>query len=138
MFPVTPVVLPPCFLSFARAHGCDRHPAFPAPSVQERAKRRAKLGQNVSRECGCATHGPRHTLNVVLAKARTHYPKCRSLCDADTTSPAHNVRCGVWVRLSPGRRWWTAVVIRTQRHSPLPATPKRVLRATHCQSDLLW
>jgi hypothetical protein len=29
--PVTPVVLPPCFLLHG-THGCDRHPAFPAPS----------------------------------------------------------------------------------------------------------
>jgi hypothetical protein len=28
--PVEPVVLPRAF--FARTHGCDRHPAFPAPS----------------------------------------------------------------------------------------------------------
>ncbi|QOZ26019.1 hypothetical protein XH93_22265 [Bradyrhizobium sp. CCBAU 51753] len=29
-----------------RAHGCDRHPAFPAPSVLRAAKRNAKLGQS--------------------------------------------------------------------------------------------
>src|ERR1700737_4426108 len=31
MFPVEPVVLPPCFLLHG-THGCNRHPAFPAPS----------------------------------------------------------------------------------------------------------
>ena len=35
MFPVEPVALPPCFLLHG-AHGCNRHPAFPAPSPQER------------------------------------------------------------------------------------------------------
>jgi hypothetical protein len=28
----SPVVLPPCFLLHG-AHGCNRHPAFPAPSA---------------------------------------------------------------------------------------------------------
>ena len=34
MFPVEPVALPPCFLLHG-AHGCNRHPAFPAPSFEE-------------------------------------------------------------------------------------------------------
>jgi hypothetical protein len=37
MNPVEPVVLPRAF--FARTHGCDRHPAFPAPSVIEEGQR---------------------------------------------------------------------------------------------------
>ena len=37
MFSVEPVVLPPCFLLHG-IHGCNRHPAFPAPSVFERDK----------------------------------------------------------------------------------------------------
>ena len=35
--PVDPVVLPRAF--FARTHGCDRHPAFPAPSAFEEGRR---------------------------------------------------------------------------------------------------
>src|SRR5215831_7937018 len=31
--PVEPVVLPPCFLLHG-THGCNQHPAFPAPSLQ--------------------------------------------------------------------------------------------------------
>jgi hypothetical protein len=31
VIPVEPVVLPPCFLLHG-THGCNRHPAFPAPS----------------------------------------------------------------------------------------------------------
>ncbi|MGF6432681.1 hypothetical protein ABIE91_007901 [Bradyrhizobium elkanii] len=34
---------------------------------------------------------------VVPAKAGTHNHKCRLLHDADTTSPVHNIRRGVWV-----------------------------------------
>src|SRR5262245_55499088 len=32
--PVEPVVLPPCFLLHG-THGCNQHPAFPAPSIFE-------------------------------------------------------------------------------------------------------
>jgi len=51
------------------AHGCDRHPAFPAPSAQERAERTARLGQNMSRECERMTHQACNTLTVVPACA---------------------------------------------------------------------
>src|ERR1700736_2060650 len=37
MFPVEPVVLPPCFFLHG-THGCNRHPAFPAPSASQGAK----------------------------------------------------------------------------------------------------
>src|SRR5215510_283044 len=41
---VEPVVLPPCFLLHG-THGCNRHPAFPAPSVfEERVESDANLG----------------------------------------------------------------------------------------------
>ena len=37
---------PRAFHLCSGAHGCDRHPAFPASSVQERAKQDARLGQS--------------------------------------------------------------------------------------------
>ena len=48
------VVLPPAFL-LRGTHGCDRHPVFPAPSVNGEAKRRAELEQIMSRERACMT-----------------------------------------------------------------------------------
>ncbi|MHC2433014.1 hypothetical protein ACVMB0_000389 [Bradyrhizobium sp. USDA 4451] len=60
MFPVTPVVLPPAFL-LRGTHGCDRHPAFPAPSASRAAKRNAKLRtDDVARVRMCAQTYPRH------------------------------------------------------------------------------
>ncbi|SEB82947.1 hypothetical protein SAMN05444164_0336 [Bradyrhizobium erythrophlei] len=50
-------------------------PAFPAPSVREMAKRKTRA--IVSRECGIVSHKQRNPLDVVLAKARTHYPQMR-------------------------------------------------------------
>ena len=69
------------------AHGGDRHPAFPAPSVLRAAKRRAKLGQFMSRECGCMTHIPRHTRIVVPARAGTHNHLSKLLCTLATAVP---------------------------------------------------
>ncbi len=70
--------------------------------LQERAERRAKLGQIMSRECGSLSHKRRHELSVVPAQAGTHNHKCRSLCTARTTRPVHNTRCGVWVPACAG------------------------------------
>src|SRR5215510_8509502 len=39
--PVEPVVLPPCFLLHG-THGCNQHPAFPAPSIFEEGGTRRK------------------------------------------------------------------------------------------------
>ena len=50
MDPVEPVVLPPCFFLHG-THGCDRHPAFPAPSgFLRRAEDDARLGRFTPRE----------------------------------------------------------------------------------------
>jgi len=46
---------PRAFYLLHGAHGCDRHPAFPAPSVLRAAERQAKLGQIMSRECEVAS-----------------------------------------------------------------------------------
>src|SRR5258707_14023830 len=54
MFPVEPVVLPPCFLLHG-THGCNRHPAFPAPSTFSKGKVDANLGRIAPRECGRAS-----------------------------------------------------------------------------------
>src|SRR5258708_29903694 len=51
MFPVEPVVLPPCFLLHG-THGCNRHPAFPAPSTFSKGKVDANLRRIAPRECG--------------------------------------------------------------------------------------
>src|ERR1700759_5355590 len=40
--PVEPVVLPPCFLLHG-THGCNRRPAFPAPSSLREGQRRCKI-----------------------------------------------------------------------------------------------
>jgi len=50
----SPVVLPPCFLLHG-AHGCNRHPAFPAPSPHERDENHARLGHIVPRGRGLAS-----------------------------------------------------------------------------------
>src|SRR6202000_2656675 len=47
MIPVEPVVLPPCFLLHG-THGCDRHPAFPAPSCLVRG---CKITQSSGTPC---------------------------------------------------------------------------------------
>ncbi|MBP1296665.1 hypothetical protein ACVL91_001013 [Bradyrhizobium elkanii] len=86
-------------------------PAFLAPSVQVRAERRARLGQIMSRECGCVAHKRCHKFSVTLAKARTHYPKSQLLRDAGATAFLTNpilwlwvLACGYGFWLSPGRR----------------------------------
>ena len=49
----SPVALPPCFLLHG-AHGCNRHPAFPAPSVSRERECHARLGHVVPRGCELA------------------------------------------------------------------------------------
>jgi hypothetical protein len=49
--PVEPVVLPPCFLLHG-THGCDRHPAFPAPSVFQEGSRSRKTQAFYAVRCG--------------------------------------------------------------------------------------
>ncbi len=47
--PVEPVVLPPCFLLHG-THGCNQHPAFPAPSdIEEGETRRKARTQRAAR-----------------------------------------------------------------------------------------
>src|SRR5699024_11615776 len=50
------------------SHGCDRHPAFPAPSAREGGTK-SKARTNMSRECGCVTPRRCNTFSVVPAKA---------------------------------------------------------------------
>src|ERR1700742_4497014 len=57
-----------CFLLHG-AHGCNRHPAFPAPSEIEGVKRNAKLGRNVPRERGL----------ISLIKLHRHAPRRRGI-----------------------------------------------------------
>ena len=51
-----------------------------------------------------ASHRARTVLIVVLAKARTHYPKCPLLRDAGAAIPFITERGGYGSWLSPGRR----------------------------------
>jgi hypothetical protein len=76
--PVTPVVLPPSFLPFARGPWVRSAPGFPCALCSRRAERRAKLGRFMSRECGAMTHRPRHSLSVVLEDSwiATPPPQC--------------------------------------------------------------
>ncbi|WGR93761.1 hypothetical protein MTX26_29530 [Bradyrhizobium sp. ISRA443] len=75
------------------------------PLFEQMAACDAKLGQIMSRERERMTHKMCHKLDVVLAKARTHYPKCQLSRDAGakiafiTKYGAY----GFW--LSPGRHW---------------------------------
>ncbi|GCC48212.1 hypothetical protein chiPu_0032259 [Chiloscyllium punctatum] len=78
------------------AHGCDRHPAFPAPSAREGGTK-SKARTNMSRECGCVTPRRCNTFSVVPAKAGTHNHKCKLLRNAGTTSPFDNTCRGVWI-----------------------------------------
>ncbi|WP_194460365.1 hypothetical protein [Bradyrhizobium sp. CCBAU 53421] len=68
------------------------------------AKRDAKLGQVTSRECGSMPHSSRNTLGVVLAKARTHYPKLQLLRDPGAAIPFITEFGGYGSWLSPGRQ----------------------------------
>ena len=47
---LVPVVLPRAFLLHAD-HGCERHPAFPAPSSSNEGELIEKLGRHAPREC---------------------------------------------------------------------------------------
>ncbi|SDD25552.1 hypothetical protein SAMN05216337_100977 [Bradyrhizobium brasilense] len=46
--------------------------------------------------------------DVVLAKARTHYPKSQTLCDVGAAIPFITECGGYGSWLSPGRQWWMA------------------------------
>ena len=83
-----------CFLLHAD-HGCDRHPAFPAPSRYRGCVNDGQLGQIMSRELGCLTHRSCNALNVVPAKAGTYNHRRLSLKDGGTTSPVHYTGRGV-------------------------------------------
>jgi hypothetical protein len=52
---LVPVVLPRAFLLHAD-HGCERHPAFPAPSSSNEGGLLAKLGHIAPRECFLMPH----------------------------------------------------------------------------------
>src|SRR5262245_51022993 len=64
--PVEPVVLPPCFLLHG-THGCNQHPAFPAPSIFEEGETRRKA--RALRAARMRTHILSHTLSSCPAKA---------------------------------------------------------------------
>ncbi len=67
----SPVVLPPCFLLHG-AHGCNRHPAFPAPSEFQGGNALAKPGQIVPQECEVVAVDCRMgTLYTGMAKDRS-------------------------------------------------------------------
>src|SRR5882724_13315172 len=52
-------------------------------SVSSRPRAQLRTGRDDGGGCS-----PRHTLGVVLAKARTHYPECQLLRDAGSTIPS--------------------------------------------------
>ena len=77
-----------------------------------------------SRECGCMTRRSRNKFDVVLAKARTHYPKSQSLREAGAAIPFITERGGYGSWLSPGRRLGDpapvsiTVILRCERSEP--------------------
>src|ERR1700754_4581256 len=67
---LVPVVLPRAFLLHAD-HGCERHPAFPAPSSSNEGGLLAKLGHIAPRECFLMPHS--------LSCSRVRHPVRRGL-----------------------------------------------------------
>jgi len=105
MFPVSPVVLPPCFLLHG-THGCDRHPAFPAPSAREEGGTRCKTRTNHVARMRVLEIEARNKPGVVLAQARRDpLPQMAVVARRQDRIPLTTMLGGDGSWLSPGRRW---------------------------------
>src|SRR5882757_7015638 len=73
-------------------------------------------------DCGCSLH---KTFNVVLAKARTHYPERQLLRDARATTHFHNTTLWLWVPAFAGTTIVCAVSFADTARSMRPCQAER-------------